>query len=142
MIIARQGDRIPVQIGDATFFFGPVLMQTKMALLGALPQNEADRKPDDMMQFARAVLATTLKGVEGLYNADGSAYEVKFSGDQVAGEIIDDLMNCDFGTEIAVVAGTVLKGVPAEGQVINPQTKKPLEGVIVKKVIPGAAVAK
>jgi hypothetical protein len=42
-------------------------------------------------------------------------------------------MNLEINEKFITVAGMFLKGVPSEGSIVNPQTGKALEGVVVKK---------
>jgi hypothetical protein len=112
------------------FFFKPLTVAEKAEITGSL-KNTSDMS--DMLDFTRKVISKTLKDVKGLERPDGSSYRLEFEGEGITNDCLDDLLNLEINEKFITVAGMFLRGVPAEGCIINPKTNEPLEGVLVKK---------
>jgi hypothetical protein len=137
MLIRSKNDRVLVEIsGSQTeekpvqFFFKPLTVGEKTEITGRL---KSGSDMGEMLEFTRLVISKTLKDVKGLERADGSSYRLEFEGDSISHDCLDDLMNLEINEKFITVAGMFLKGVPSEGAIVNPQTGKALEGVVVKK---------
>jgi hypothetical protein len=133
MLVRSKKDRVPVEIDGVTFFFAPLTVAEKTELMGAIGKEQG---PAEMMSFAYGVVSKTLKNVTGLQTESGSNYQLQFNGDTLASECIDDLMNLPLSEKVCLIAGQFLKGVPSEGQILDPRTGNILDGIIVKKSVP------
>jgi hypothetical protein len=136
MLIRSKNDRVLVEISGQNneepvqFFFKPLTVAEKSEITGSL-KNTSDM--GDMLDFTRKVISKTLRDVKGLIRPDGSSYRLEFEGDTIKEDCLDDLMNLEINEKFILVAGMFLRGVPAEGQLINPKTNLPVEGIVVKK---------
>lgn len=125
-------DRVPVQIGDMTFYFSPFSMAQKSALIQKMEQLSKS-SPTEMLEASMEIVQLSLKAVKGITKPDGSEWSLSFDSDKVSKESMEDLMNLDCVENIFTVAGLFMRGVPANGKVIHPATGKEIEGVEVKK---------
>jgi hypothetical protein len=130
MLVRKTNQIVPIEIDGVTFSFRPLSMGEKTELMGEL---EKDKSTGALMQWTRAVVCRSLRDVRGLTNEDGSEYRPAFDGDRLSNEAMDDMMNLPISEKIMLVGGLFIKGVPADGQLIHPQTRQPIEGIIVKK---------
>jgi len=130
MLIRRTKDLVPVEIDGVTFHFKPLAVAEKTELMGLLGNNQT---PSQLIDWTKAVISRALKKVEGLELADGSLYILGFDGDVLDNSTMDDLLNLPFSEKIMAVGGLFIKGVPQDGQVINPQSGEPMAGIVVKK---------
>lgn len=140
MLIRSKNDRVLVEISGsnpsekpAQFFFKPLTIGEKTEISGRVKKGFDEGDLGGVLEFTRLVLSKTLKDVKGLERPDGSSYRLEFEGDSISEDCLDDLMNLEINERFITVAGMFLRGVPVEGQVINPKTNKPLDGVVVKK---------
>jgi hypothetical protein len=130
MLVRKTNQIVPIEIDGVTFSFRPLSMGEKTELMGEL---EKDKSTGALLQWTKAVVSRSLRDVRGLTNEDGSEYRPTFDGDRMSTEAMDDLMNLPISEKIMLVGGLFIMGVPADGQLIHPQTNRPIDGIIVKK---------
>jgi hypothetical protein len=137
MLIHRKSDRIPVDfIGDnddkVTAYFTPLTMAEKNLIIAAVPQNTED--VSGVLSFSRMVIKATLKGISGIKCVDGSDYSLTMEDGKVTDDCLDEIMNLpDLFQKTMLVSNLFLQGVPREGKIVNPQTGKTIDDIIVKK---------
>lgn len=136
MLMYRPSDRIKVTFmmgtpSEFTASFAPLSVADKTRLMGMVGSAQEDSIA--LFEFAKTVLKTTVKSVEGIKLTDGSSWELKFDSGIVTEESIMELLNTEVAESLTLVGSLFLRGVPKEGEVIDPRSNKPIEGVVVKK---------
>lgn len=127
--IYKRSDRIPVRIDDIKFKLAPLSFDQKTEIQQL---SLAGRKGD----YSKGVLAIKLsmqhsiKAIEGLEDAEGKPYELKFENGSLTDECMDDIFNLEVTSKLILVCSSLANGVPHEFQ--NTDGKK-LEGVEILK---------
>ena len=125
--IFRTSDRIPVKIGaELTITISPLSFAQKTELQSVMMQAVQD--PMRAVKGASLAIKYSVKGVSGVETLDGTSWQPKFEGDVLADESVDDLMNLEESGKIVTLCTQLIAGVPVNG-VIDPQTKKKMEGI-------------
>lgn len=126
-VVYRVSDTFDIKIGNTTFSMSPLNYKVK----ADMQANVIAGKPMDAAVLA---LRNSVKSVKGLKNPDGSEYELEFNADgSMKEECIDDLLNIPEANSLNVIAISLIHGMP-QGEFIDPETGKPMEGVkFVKK---------
>ena len=131
-ILYSCSDRVPVQMGDMTFYFSPYSQRQKMEYMGMIKACGED--PQKLMDVVTKMVRTSLKSAQGIERPNGDRWQVDIGEDNLITEnCMGELMNIEVINEIFTIAGILVNGIPRDGQVIHPQTGRPLEGVHVKK---------
>ncbi len=110
--IYRCSDRLPVKIGDITFKISPLTFQARSEI-------QSDLMLASKGDMERAVQASyksikhAVKDISGLETYDGEDYKLSFDNEgSLTDECVSDLLNLEVFTELAMVAMSLLKGVP------------------------------
>lgn len=95
MVIYRMSDRIPVKLGELTFWIAPLSVDAKGRLL-TFSKRVSGEERDVAMEGAAAALKLSVKGVDGLKLADGSPYECEFDEQgNLTDDCVSELMQLD-----------------------------------------------
>ena len=126
-VVYRVSDRFNVKIGNVTVTMSPLGYKIKADMQSYVIAG----KP---MDAAVVALKNSVKDIKGLKLPDGSEYQLEFDDAGVLKEeCVDDLLNIPESEALNVIAIGLVNGMP-QGEFIDPQTKKPMEGVkFVKK---------
>jgi hypothetical protein len=90
---------------------------------------------EDISNFTRAIVRSTLKDVKGLVDNDGLEYQVVTGIDGcLTDSCLEEIMSCEelFGG-VVKIGQMFLQGIPKEGHIIDPATGEPIKGIFVKK---------
>lgn len=90
MIVYRLTDRIPVKIGEVTFWISPLSHEQKITLMGFL-RVRAGEEIQDSLRAAAYALKVSVKAVDGLTLADGSKYELSHEGNALTDDCVAEL---------------------------------------------------
>jgi hypothetical protein len=133
-IICSLNDRIPVQIGEDTFFFRPLSQGEKMNFISDVQHAKDDQVK--LMTLMNELLRSLLKKVEGIKRSDGSEWNLRFEDGKVTKECLEELAFLPCYETLMLVSGQFLRAVPSEnGEILHPMTGKAIEGITVKKTI-------
>lgn len=103
MIIYRLTDRIPVRIGELTFWLAPLSASQKSELLSLVTVKEGEERVPPMEVAIRTV-AMSVKKIEGVTTADGDPYELQFDPNgNLARECVEEIFGLD-GAEKMLLA--------------------------------------
>lgn len=116
MKIYRTSDRLQLKIEDIVFYVSPLDYATKMSIQD-LGLKAAKGSMESAMEMFSLVLKRSVKGVKGIENQDGSAYELeKDENGNLTDECVNDLLNSSCGERLTIAAGRLLRGVPDESE--------------------------
>lgn len=74
--IFRPTDRIPVKIGEVTYWLAPLTASEKQELYASF-RTKGGEETMDREAYARTAIKLSLKKVEGVNNPDGTPFEVE-----------------------------------------------------------------
>lgn len=72
-----------------------------------------------------------LKNVEGLSGENGEPYKLRFDGEELTDDCVDELLACPISDKIIYAARDLSGAIPKE--ITDPVTNKPIEGIEVIK---------
>jgi len=124
MIIRKTSDIISLQIGELVAKISPLSQIHKAEINELLSSGDLKKT----MQGTSLAIKYSLKDIDGIKNADGTKYVLDKDKDgNLESNIIDDLMNAPFSSELVLVAFNLLNGIPTE--FIDPETGEKIKGV-------------
>lgn len=92
MIILRIGDRVPVKIGEVTFWLTPLTQAQKTELLAYFKQKSGEEVVDKQA-YAHRAARMAIKAVEGLKLIDNSEYQLTFDeNEELTQECLEELL--------------------------------------------------
>jgi len=95
MIIYKSTDRIPVKIGELTFWLSPMKWGHKQEIIALITQKGGQEHSDATKQ-AFLTMKYSVKSVDGLKNADGSEYTLETDHDGIlTDEATNELFQLD-----------------------------------------------
>ena len=123
MIIYRLTDRIPVQIGELTFWLAPLSASQKSELLSLVTVHAGEERVKPMEVALRCV-SMSLKKLEGVKTADGEPYELSFDpSGNLSRECAEEIFGLDGAEKMLLVckefAFSELKDPKLEGVVVD-----------------------
>lgn len=105
MIIYRTTDRIPVKIGEATFWIAPLSGAQKTELLSMTLVKSGEERFLALAHACRTI-AMSVKAVTGIQNADGEEYVLSFDANgDLTKECVEELITVDGADKLVTVAG-------------------------------------
>lgn len=119
-------DRVHIKIGEVVVAISPLSFKQKMEIQAEMIKFESEKDVNALMEGSFKALKYAVKGVEGLTGSKGK-YELSFEDGVLADNCVEELMNIEIGQTLTSICIGLINGVPRE--IINPMTKKPLEGV-------------
>jgi hypothetical protein len=137
--IYKRSDRLTVKIDDVTLKLAPLSIHQKVEIQTAMFNG---RTKADLSEATRGVVLSlkySVKGVEGIEDADGNAYQLQFEGDALTDACADDLMNLEITQRLSMVCAGMLNGIPSE---FTDQYGNKMDGVEVVKPAPKEQPAK
>lgn len=112
MKIYRTSDRIPVKIGELTFWLSPMSWGHRAEIV-ALARKQAGIDATDANKAGFLTLKYTIKEIEGLENSDGSPYVCEYEQSGcLTDDCVDDLYQLDILPQLVQVGGMFLNGLP------------------------------
>lgn len=129
-VVYRTSDTFDIKVGNVVFKISPLDYKVKSDMQASVMAG----KPMDAAVMA---LKHSVKDVEGLNLPDGSKYELEKDDSGLLTENgINDLLNIPEAAKLNIIAVSLIHGIP-EGEFIDPDTGKPMDGVkFVKKGSP------
>lgn len=101
MIIYRLTDRIPVRIGEVTFWLAPLSASQKSELLSLITVKQGEERVKPMELSVRAI-QFALKKIEGVQDASGETYELLVGEDgYVTRECVEEVLGLD-GSDLLI----------------------------------------
>lgn len=105
MIIYRPTDRIPVLIGDVTFWVRP-LTKGQRDELYALVTRAKGEDTEDQMKTSKLAIKWCVSDVEGLVFFDGEKFPVNVGPDGfLTDETVDSIVDLEIGPDVIVTIG-------------------------------------
>jgi uncharacterized protein YfkK (UPF0435 family) len=124
--IYRKTDRIAVKIDDISIKLAPLSIHQKVEIQNAMVLGRINGDLSEQMRGIALSLKYSVKGVEGLQDSDGNPYQLKFEGENLSDESVDDLMNIEISKKLTLVCAGILNGIPDE---FSDQYGNKIEGV-------------
>lgn len=104
MVVYRITDRIPVKIGDATFWLAPLSSEQKSRIF-ALAITKSGTSIENAFKGAVLTMQFSLKKLEGVMTATGEPYELEFGEDGMLTEqCAEELCSLGAGAQIIKLA--------------------------------------
>lgn len=128
--IFKRSDRILVKIDDIVVKLAPLTLHEKTEVQMALLQNKGSLDIREATRGMAMAIRFSLKGVDGLEDSDGNPYKLQFENDVLTDACLDDLMNLELTTKLALVCIGMVNGVPSEFTDAN---RRALAGVEIVK---------
>lgn len=120
--VYRITDKVDIKVDDIVVTISPLNYKIKADMQACVMAG----KPMDAAVLA---LKNSIKGIKGLKLHDGSEYELEFESDgSLKEDCITDLLNIPESDKLNVIAISLINGMP-QGEFLDPQTKKPMDGV-------------
>lgn len=126
-----------IKIGEVTFKVMPLSRQQKL-LITEMIYKDAGSIHINLAKSTYEMMRMMIKGVDGLKNPDGSAYELKFKDNLLTDDCLDDLSNVVDTQNIQMALKNFLTGVPSKLYSIIGESITPLKGakVLQEKDVP------
>lgn len=122
--IYRLTDRIKVKVDDIIITISPLSIQQK----SEVEAEGASGGSAALLKASLKALKYAIKDIEGLENAEGSAYKLEFDPDgSLSDACLDDLFNVQQSLKLITIALNLVNNIPDE--FYDPVTGVPLDGV-------------
>jgi hypothetical protein len=129
--IYKRSDRVVVKIDDITVKLAPLSLHQKTEVQMALLQGQKNLDIREATRGMARAIQYSLKGIEGVEDADGNQYKLQFEDDDTLTDAcVDDLMNLELTSKLSQVCLAMVNGVPKE---FTDPNRQPLEGVEIVK---------
>lgn len=116
MKLARLSDRIKLKIGEVTFTIAPVSYFVKKEI-GECSRVDGGEQVFDLGKAQYLYIKHALKGIEGINDWDGNAYELKFVGDCLTDDCLSELFYMEQKEEFLTACWTLLNNFSLENTV-------------------------
>jgi hypothetical protein len=128
--IYSKTDRIKVKIDEVVFTISPLSYKQKIEVQSLLTSGK---------QFEGSILSIRMavKDIEGVEDAQGNAYKLKFENELISEDCIDDILNIENSMKLQLTCAELINGIPKE--IIHPVTGERVEGI---KIINNEKVSK
>lgn len=103
MIVYRITDRIPIQIGDVTFWVSPLSFEQRNQIAGLATMRGGVENIDNL-KVVSAVLKYSLKEVQGLKTASGDDYALEVQNNELSDECLGDLLQLSCAEKLMIAA--------------------------------------
>ena len=130
MRIYSKTDRIKVKIDEVVFTISPLSYKQKIEVQSLFTSGK---------QFEGSILSIRMavKDIEGVEDAQGNAYKLKFENELISEDCIDDILNIENSMKLQLTCAELINGIPKE--IIHPVTGERVEGI---KIINNEKVSK
>jgi len=128
--IYSKTDRIKVKIDEVVFTISPLSYKQKIEVQSLFTSGK---------QFEGSILSIRMavKDIEGVEDAQGNAYKLKFENELISEDCIDDILNIENSMKLQLTCAELINGIPKE--IIHPVTGERVEGI---KIINNEKVSK
>lgn len=123
--ILRLRDRVNLQIGEVKFTLAPLSHFQKQELAECTRIKDGE-EIFDLTKAQALYIKYSLKGIDGVENYDGTKYELEFENGALTDDCVSEVLCIEQKKELLTAAWQILNGIQ---ELIDPVTKKPLEGV-------------
>lgn len=108
MKIYRLEHRIPVKLGEVTFWLGPISHEQRTKIFSFVKPEGSPEKTDHVA-LSNTALRFSIKGIEGVEYPDGSPYQLSFDSDGgVSDECLSELMQLEAMPKIIALCSQFL----------------------------------
>ena len=111
----------------------PMSGRQKVEMTSLYTQDEKGRFRVDKPAQEHFMIKHSIKGINGLKDADENDYTLEFDGEYLTDACADELLSFLVNTWFTVANTQAISGL--YGQVINPMNQKPVIGVSIERVI-------
>ncbi len=122
MTLFDKNDRIPVKIGDVTFWVAPLNQNEKAELATAIGFDSGE-KVTDMNKLYRCCVKHCVKRVDGVTRPNGTKYAAKLDNKgNLTDKAVDDIMMLGCSSQLARAASILwseVKEVDIEGVTVD-----------------------
>lgn len=115
-----------------TITVAPLSGRQKIEMTSLIRQDKSGKLYIDKAGQEHFLIKHSVKGLEGLKDLDGNAYELEFEGDYLSDACAEELLSFLVNSYFSVANLQVLNGL--EGEVINPMNGQVIEGIMVERV--------
>lgn len=127
--IYKTTDRIAIRIDDITVKISPLSLIQKNQIQQIMLEGQ---KTSDLAKLSEGLILALkfcLKAMDGVTDSDGNPYPLKFDGDMLSDECVNDLMNMNQSAKLVQVCSAMASGVPTSFKLegvsfAEPDTKK------------------
>ncbi len=136
--IMRTSDRLKVKIDDITLIVSSLTYHQKIEVQSCGLASIGNKSPSDTPQIdvnrmMRLCLKFCIKGIDGINTLDGDKYTLDFEDDKktkLSDECVEELLSMPITSQkIIVTLMALMAGLPKNGEIIDPETNKKLQGV-------------
>ena len=128
MYLFTKDDRIPVKIGDVTFWISPLINETRADISTAVTLSSGEKRVD-VKKLYRLYIKYAVKRVDGVLLPNQDAYKVKKDKKgNLTDACVDDILNLSCAPTLAQAAlslFTEIKEVDIEGIKVDIQGTMP-----------------
>lgn len=132
MRIARLSDRFKIKMEDVEVIVAPLSGKQKLEMTSMIKQNESGRFFIDKIAQELFLVKHSIKGISGLKDLDGNAYELSFEGEYLSDACADELLGFLVNSYFTVANTQIIAGIM--GDVVNPITGEVVKGISVERV--------
>lgn len=132
MIISRLTDRFKIKMEGVTLTVAPLSGRQKLEMTSMIRQKDDGKLYIDKPSQELYLVKHSIKGIDGLKDFDGKDYVLSFDGDALTDDCSEELLSFLVNTYFTVANTQILSGLM--GEVINPMTGKPIEGILVERI--------
>jgi hypothetical protein len=118
--IYSKTDRIKVKIDEVVFTISPLSYKQKIEVQSLFTSGK---------QFEGSILSIRMavKDIEGVEDAQGNAYKLKFENELISEDCIDDILNIENSMKLQLTCAELINGIPKE--IIHPITGEVVKGI-------------
>jgi len=132
--IWRRSDRLKVKIGEVVLTLAPLNNHEKSEIASLMAKGTINQDFNALRSGSILSVKYSVKSISGVLDQDDKPYELKFEGEYLTEECLNDLFNLGITKQITQVCAALVKNVPDE---FTDDKGNKLEGVeILKKDVP------
>lgn len=137
--IYRHGEKIPLKVGDVTFYVTP-LTQAQKAEIASHARRESGQEDIDLQKMTMTSIRYSLKGMTGVEYHDGSPVELSFDENGVlTEESLNEVLYLDHSLKMIMACRNLLSGNPIDEALDGVEVLDPVRSIPSKKKSKSAA---
>ena len=132
MRIARLTDRFKIKLEDVTVTVAPLSGRQKLEMTSMIKQREDGKLYIDKASQEHYLVKHSIKSLEGLKDHDEQEYKLELDGEYLSDDCAEEVLSFLVNTYFTSANTQAMNGI--FGEVINPMSGKPIEGITVERL--------
>jgi hypothetical protein len=132
MRIARLTDRFKINLEGVTVTVAPLSGRQKLEMTSLIDQRKDGKFYIDKAAQELYLIKHSVKELKGIKDHDDAEYALEFEGEYLSDTCAEELLGFLVNTYFTTANTQAMNGV--FGDVVNPMTGKPIDGIVVDRV--------